>query len=91
MARLLPALASDHARWLWGRPRDRRGRCPGGSLCALAQHPAEVAVVTEGRNEGDSTLWGMEVQPARPGATAVHVSYAGGHSRNHTRPEEPYS
>ena len=47
-------------------------------LAALAKHPADSASVTDGRNERDSTVWGMEVEPADPSAAAVYVTFAGG-------------
>ncbi len=47
-------------------------------LQALANHPAETASVTEGRNERDSTVWGMEVEPEDSSAASVYVSFAGG-------------
>ena len=47
-------------------------------LAALAQHPADAASVTEGRNERDSAVWGMEVEPTNPAAASVYVSFAGG-------------
>ena len=47
-------------------------------LAALAQHPADAAAVTEGRNEQDSTVWGMEVEPVNPAAASVYVTFAGG-------------
>lgn len=50
----------------------------GAVLTALAQHPAEAASVTEGRNKRDSTVWGMEVEPANPDAASVYVTFTGG-------------
>lgn len=47
-------------------------------LAALAQHSSDAATVTEGRNERDSAVWGMEVEPANPAAASVYVSFAGG-------------
>ncbi len=45
---------------------------------ALATYPPRAATVTEGRNERDSTVWGMEVEPANPSAASVYVTFAGG-------------
>jgi hypothetical protein len=47
-------------------------------LAALAAHPAEAASVTEGRNERDSTVWGMEIKPSNPDAASVYVAFPGG-------------
>ena len=47
-------------------------------LAALAKHPAEAATFTEGRNERDSTVWGMEVEPSDPAAASVYVAFTGG-------------
>lgn len=47
-------------------------------LAALADHPAGAAAVTEGRNERDSTVWGLQVEPANPAAASVYVTFAGG-------------
>lgn len=47
-------------------------------LAALAKHPTEAASITEGRNERDSTVWGMEVEPSNPEAASVYVTFAGG-------------
>ena len=47
-------------------------------LAALAKHPTGAALVTEGRNEPNHTVWGMEVEPADPAAASVYVTFVGG-------------
>ena len=47
-------------------------------LAALANHPAEAATVTEGRNERESAMWGMEIETADPAAASVYVTFTGG-------------
>lgn len=45
---------------------------------ALAQYPSDAAAVTEGRNDADASVWGIEVLPARAGAAAAYITFAGG-------------
>jgi hypothetical protein len=47
-------------------------------LAALAKHPTEAATFSEGRNERDSAVWGMEVEPADTAAASVYVTFTGG-------------
>ena len=44
---------------------------------ALRAYPDDCVEVSEGRNEADSDVWGMEVQPTNPAAAPVYVSYWG--------------
>lgn len=44
---------------------------------AVRAYPDDCVEVSEGRNEADSDVWGMEVQPTNPTAAPVYVSYWG--------------